>query len=125
MPRTLALLQRLSDHFVALRGEAVEGPAHRSVLHHKEPGRMLEQEESSAEERTQLGVGLLRSLLRQVVATVDHPTAHFLGPPAPDLQDVVVLLKESLAAPQREHRARYAPALPAVFRVVLVVEGGR
>src|SRR5215208_3406673 len=78
-----------------------------------------------SEERAQLGVGLLRSLLGEVVAAVERPTAHFLGPPAPDVQDVVVLLKESLAAPQGEHRARYAPARPAVGLVVLVVEGGR
>jgi hypothetical protein len=64
---------------------------------------------SRGEERAQLGVGLLRSLLGEVVPAVERPTAHFLGPPAPDLQDVVMLLKESLAAPQGEHRARYAP----------------
>jgi hypothetical protein len=33
------------------------------------------------EERAQLGVGLLWSLLGEVVAAVEHPTAHFLGPP--------------------------------------------
>jgi hypothetical protein len=55
-----------------------------------------------SEEGAQLGVGILRSFLGEVVTTVESPTAHFLGPPAPDLQDVVVLLEESLTAPQGE-----------------------
>src|SRR5215207_4112423 len=57
----------------------------------------------------QLGVGILRSFLREVLTTVESPSAHLLCPPAPDLQDVVVLLEESLTAPQGEHRAGHAP----------------
>jgi hypothetical protein len=48
----------------------------------------------------------------------------FLSPPAPYLQDVVVSLKVSLAAPQREYRAPYAPARLEVFGVVGEVYGG-
>src|SRR5687767_9301741 len=79
---------------------------------------------SLSEERAQLGVSLIRSLLGEVVATLEHPTAHFVGPPAPDLQDVVVLLEEPLAAPQGEHRACYAPTRLEVFGVVGEVYGG-
>ena len=79
---------------------------------------------SLSEERAQLCASLIRSLLGDVVAALQHPTAHFVGPPAPDLQDLVVLLEESLAAPQGEHRARYAPACLAVFGVVGEVYGG-
>jgi hypothetical protein len=53
-----------------------------------------------SEEGAQLGVGILRSFLGEVVTAVESPTAYFLGPPAPDLQDVVVLLEESLTASQ-------------------------
>jgi hypothetical protein len=42
---------------------------------------------SVGEEGVQLGVGLVRRLLGQVVAAVEHTSAHFIGPPAPDVQE--------------------------------------
>src|SRR5918998_1791432 len=80
---------------------------------------------SPAEERAQLGMGLLRGFLWQVVSTLEWPAVHFLGPPTPDVEDVIVPLEESLTAPEDEHRALHATARLAVFGVVLVVEGGR
>ena len=64
-------------------GLACTSKARRGVLCDQE---LEEQEESSAKERAQLGVGLLRSPLGKVVAAVEHPTEHLLGPPAPDVQ---------------------------------------
>src|SRR5215212_8820367 len=80
---------------------------------------------SFSQERAQLGAGLLRGLLRDVVAAVERPTAYLLGPPAPDVQDVVVPLQEPPAAPEGEQGTRHAPSRLSVLGVVLVVEGGR
>ncbi len=58
----------------------------------------------------QLGMSLLRSFIGEVATEGEHPTAHFLSPPASDFQHVLVLLKEALATEKGGHRAHFIPA---------------
>src|ERR687895_1802545 len=74
-----------------------------------------------AEEGVELVVGVIRCLLRQVVAAVECLALRVVGPLAPDRQHVAVSSERPALAPEHEDRTRDAP-VSAVGLVELVVD---
>src|ERR687891_2157178 len=69
-----------------------------------------------AEEGVELVVGVIRCLLRQVVAAVEGLALRVVGPVAPDRQHVGAVAERAALAPEHEDGARDAP--PATVALV-------